>query len=117
MATSQDVYLADTLLQGQSNKGASDPLSDLFAIVTDNHKRQKMNTSVLASANNDIPILVSKGYKLHEVNPPTSQPMNQSEANTLANYQSKSNKSRSGVKINTYNSNPYSNASSHDFDT
>ena len=63
MSTTQDVNLKDIWLQGQSDKGDSDPLSDTFAIVTDHHKRQKTYTSVSASANKDIPILASDGDK------------------------------------------------------
>ena len=74
MATSQDVNLAYTWLQGQSNKGVSDTLSDPFTIVNDHHKRQKTNTSLSESVNKDIPISVSKAVKLHEASSPTSQP-------------------------------------------
>ena len=77
MATSQDVNLADTWLRVQSNEEASDPLSDPFAIVTDRHKHQKTNTYGSASANKDIPVSVSEGYKSHEASSPTSQPMHQ----------------------------------------
>ena len=117
MATDQDVDLADTWLQGQSKEGLSDPLSDPFAILTDHHKRQKMNTSGYSSDNKDIPISVSEGDKLHEVRSPTSQPMNQSVANSFFYSQSKSNNGRAGVQIDTYNSNPCSDPSSHYFDT
>ena len=63
MATSQDFDLEDTWLQGKSNKGASDPLSDPFAIVTDHKKLQKTNTLGPDYDNKDIPILVSEGIK------------------------------------------------------
>ena len=85
MATSQDVNLAYTWLQGQSNKGELDPLSDPFAIVTDNHKRQKIITSGSASANKDIPISVSERDNYHESSSPTSHPINQSAANSFSN--------------------------------
>ena len=117
MATSQYVDLEDTGLNRQSNKGAFHPLSYTFAIVTYNNKRQNTNTSGYASANKDIPISVSEGDKLNESRLPTSQPMNQSEANSLTNYQSKSNNIRAEVQIDTYNSNLYIDPSSHDFDT
>ena len=45
MATDQDVYLEDSWLKGKSNEGASDQLSDPFAILTYHHKFQKTNTS------------------------------------------------------------------------
>ena len=85
--------------------------------MTDHHKLQKTNTSGSDSANKDIPISVSEGDKLNESRLPTSQPMNQSEANSLTNYQSKSNNIRAEVQIDTYNSNLYIDPSSHDFDT
>ena len=117
MATAQDVDLADTWLRGKSNKGVSDPLSDPFAIVTDHHKCQNTNTSGSASANKDIPISVSEGEKLHEASSPTSQPMNQYAANLFANYLSKYNNGRAKFQIDKYNSNPYSDPSSQNFDT
>ena len=117
IATAQDVYLAETWLQFQSNEGASDILSYHFNIVTDHHKRQKTNTSGSSSSNKDIPILVSEGVKSHEASLPTSQTMNQSEANSFASSRSKSNNGRAGVQIGTYNSTLYRNSSSHDFDT
>ena len=61
MATSQNVYMAYTWLRGQSNKGELDTLSDSFAVVTDHHKSQNLNTSVSASSNIDSPISVSEG--------------------------------------------------------
>ena len=116
MATAQDVDLEDTWLSKKSNEGRSDPLSDPFAIVTDHHKHQKTNTSGSDSANKDIPIYVSEGVKLHEASLPTSQPMNQSVYNSFANSRSKSNNGRAGAQIDTYNSNPYSDPSSQNFD-
>ena len=38
MDTPQDVDLADTWLRGQSNEGASDPISDPFALIITNIK-------------------------------------------------------------------------------
>ena len=76
MAASQDVDLADTWLWGQSNVGASDLLSDPFAIVTDHHKHQNKNSSVSDYNNKDISISVSEGDKSHETRSPTSQHMN-----------------------------------------
>ena len=117
MATAQYVDLSETWLQGQSNKGASDPLSYPFAIVTDHNKRQKTNTSGYYYANKDIPISVSEGEKLHEASLPTSQPMNQSADNSFTDSQSTSNNGIAGFKIDTFNSNPYSDPSSQNFDT
>ena len=108
MATSQDVYLSDTWLQGQSNKGESYPLSYPFDIVTDHHKCQNRNTSGSASDNKKIPISVSEGDRSHKAISPNSQHKNQSADNSLTNYQSKFNNIRDGVKIDTHNSNPYS---------
>ena len=85
MATAPDVDLADSWMQGQSNEGAPYPLSYPFGMVTDHHKRQKTNTSGYVSANKDIPISVSEGYKLHEESSRDSDPMNQSTANSFAN--------------------------------
>ena len=56
MATAQDVHLLDTWLRGQSNERSSDPLSDPFAIATDNQKRQKTNISGYASSNKNITV-------------------------------------------------------------
>ena len=117
MATTQDVDLEDTWLRGQFSEKASGPISDSFDIATDHHKHQNKNTSGYDSANKDTPISVSEGDKLHETSSPTSQPMNQSEANSFANSQSKYNIGRAGDQIDTFNSNPYINLSSHDFDT
>ena len=116
-ATAQDIDLADTWLQGQSNEGASDPLSYTFYIVTDHRKCQNTNTSGSASANKDIPISVPDGDNSCEASSPTSYPMNQSLANSFAYSQIKSNNVRAGVQKDTYNSNPYSDPSSHDFYT
>ena len=88
MATSQYVDLSYTWMQGQSNKGASDLISDTFANVTDHHKRQKTNTSGSASANKDIPISASEGYTWHKAISPTSQPMDKSADKSFANSQS-----------------------------
>ena len=66
MATSQDVNLEDTWILGQSNEGALDPLSDPFAIVTDNHKRKNTNTSESASANKEILISAYERDKSHK---------------------------------------------------
>ena len=117
MATAQDVNLADTWPRLQSNEEASDPLSDTFVIVTDCHKHQKTNTSGSASDNKDIPILASEGDKLNLASSPTSQPMNQPAYNSFANAQSMSNNGRSGVQIDTFNSNSYSDPSSHNYYT
>ena len=117
MTTSQDVDLAYTWLRGKYNEGAPDPLSYPFAIVTGHYKRQKMNTSVSASSNKNIPISASKGDKSHESSWPTSQPVNQSAANPFANARSISNNGRSGFQIDTFNSNPYSDSLSHNYDT
>ena len=76
-----------------------------------------MNISGSASANKDIPVSFSEVVNLHETSLPTSQPMNQSAASSFANYHSKSNNGRSGVKIDTCNSNPYSDPSTQDFYT
>ena len=103
--------------KGQSNEGASDLLSDSFVIVNDPHKRQKTNTAGSASFNKDIPVSVSEGVKSHEASLPTSQPMNQCSANSFSNSRRTSNNGISGVQIDTYNSNLYSDPSSHDFDT
>ena len=43
--------------------------------------------------------------------------MNRSAANSFANSKSNYNNGRAGVQIDTYNSNPYSDPSSHNFDT
>ena len=61
VATVKDVDLVDTWLQGQSDKEASDPLLNPFAIVTDHQKRQMTNTSGSASDNKKIPISFSRG--------------------------------------------------------
>ena len=106
MATSQYVDLGDTWMQDQSNEGASDPLSDPLAIVTDHLKRQNMNTSGYASSNKDIYVSVSEGDKSPKASLPTSQPVNQPAANSLDNYRIKSNNGRAGVQLYTYNSNP-----------
>ena len=66
MATSQNVDLVDTWLQGQSNKDAPYLLSDTFATVTDHHKHQKTNNSVSTSAYKDILISASERYKSHK---------------------------------------------------
>ena len=44
MATTTDVELADTWLNGQSAEGATDQISDPFAIVTDHAKRPQTDT-------------------------------------------------------------------------
>ena len=44
MATTEDVSLADTWLNGQSAEGATDQLSDPFTIVTGHTKPPQMNT-------------------------------------------------------------------------
>ena len=117
MTTSQDVDLVDTWLWGKSNEGASDPLSDTFTIVTGHNKHQNTNTSGYASVNKYTPISVYDGDKSNEARLSTSQPMNQSVANSFANYQSKSNNGRAEVQIDTFNSFPYSDPPSHNFDT
>ena len=91
-------------------------LSYPFAIVTDNHKRQKTNTSGLDSAYKDIHILASEGDTYHKAIPPTSQSMNQPTASSFANSQSKSNNGRTGVQTETFKYNLYRNPLSHDSD-
>ena len=113
MATAQDIDLADTCLQVKCNKRALDQILGPFIVVTHHHKRQKINASGSTSNNKDIPISVSEGDKSHESSSPTSQPMNQSAANSFANYRSKSNNVRYGFQIDTFNSNPYRNPLSH----
>ena len=73
MATPKDVDFAYTWLNGQSNKGASDHLSYPFAIVIDQHKRQKMNTPGSVSMKKNIPVLPPKGYNSPGDNLPPSQ--------------------------------------------
>ena len=117
MATSQYIEFSDTWLRVQYNEGASGPISYPFAIVTDNHKIQKTNTSGSTYDNKDISVSASKGDKLHEASSPTSQPMNNYADNSFANNQSISNNGRARFQIDTFNSNLYSDPLSHDSDT
>ena len=117
LATAQYFDLSNTWLWGQSNEEASDPLLDPFAIVTDHQKCHKMSTSGCASDNKDIPILSSKGDKLHEASLPTSHPMKQPTSNSFANAQSMSNICIAGVKTFIFNSKSYSDPLSHDSGT
>ena len=84
--------------------------------MTDNHKRQKTNTYGSVSANKYIHILASTGDNIHESSSPTSHLMNQYAANSFANSWSMSNNVRSGVQIDTLNSNLYSNQNFHSSD-
>ena len=73
MVTPKDVDFSDTWLNVKSNMGASDQLPDLFSIVIDQHKRQKMNTPGSIPMKNNIPVLSPKGYNSPGDNLPPSQ--------------------------------------------
>ena len=60
--TLKDVGLAYTWLNGQSNVGASDQISDPFVIMKDQHKHKNKNTPGSTPASNKIPILDCEGY-------------------------------------------------------
>ena len=64
MATTTDVDLVDTWLNGQSAAGATDEISDPFAIVTDHAKRPRTDTpgSQLSIPSNNIHTSNSEGY-------------------------------------------------------
>ena len=69
MATTKDVNLADTWLNGQSAAGATDQISYLFAIVTDNTKRPRTDIPVSqdSSPSSKIHTSISKGDNLHGI--------------------------------------------------
>ena len=93
MDTPKDVDLADTCLNGQSNVGAPDELSDPFVIVIDQPKRQNRNTTGSTPMSNNLTISASERYNsLGDSSPPSQHnQMNRDAANPFANSGSKSN--------------------------
>ena len=67
MATTTDVDLADTWLNGQSTAGATDQLSDPFGILTGHTKRPRTDTpgSQDSSPSSNIHTSISDGDKSH----------------------------------------------------
>ena len=92
MDTTTDVDLADTWLNGQSAAGATDQISDPFAIVTDHAKRPRTDTpgSQLSTPSNNIHTSNSEGDNSHGISSGTSQQeqSNQAAANYFANTRS-----------------------------
>ena len=86
MATTKEVNLADTLLNGKSAEGATDHISNSFAIVTDHTKRPRTNTPGYPSPSKSIHTLNSLGDNSHGISSLSSQheQVNQSAANSLA---------------------------------
>ena len=61
MSTTKHINLADTWLNGQSAVGATDQLSDPFAMVNDHIKRRKTDTPGYYSPSSNINISDSEG--------------------------------------------------------
>ena len=111
MATTTDVDLADTWLNGQSAAGATDQISDPFAIVTDNAKRPRTDTpgSKLSTLSNNIHTSNSEGYNSNGISsgPSKQEQSNQAAANSFANTISFSNNQpRAGAHIDTIGPDP-----------
>ena len=111
MATTTDVDLADTWLNGQSSAGATDQISDPFAIVTDHAKLPRTDTpgSKLSTLSNNIHTSNSEGDNLHGIisRPSQQEQSNQAAANSFANTRSLSNNQpRAGSYIDTIGPDP-----------
>ena len=111
MATTTDVDLADTWLNGQSAAGATDQISDPFAIVTDHAKRPQTDTpgSKLSNPSNNIHTSNSEGDTSHGISsrPSQQEQSNQEAANSFANTRSLSNNQpRAGAHIDTIGPDP-----------
>ena len=111
MATTTNVDLDDTWLNGQSAAGATDQISDPFAIVTDHAKRPRTDTpgSQLSTPSNNIHTSNSEGENSHGISsgPSQQEQSNQAAANSFANTRSLSNNQpRAGSHIDTIGSDP-----------
>ena len=109
VATTKDVDLADTWLNGQSAAGATDQLSDPFEIVTDHKKRPRTDTPGYqdSSPTSNIHTSISEGDNLHRISFTSSQQekSNQSAANYFVNDRSwSSNRARDGAHTDTIGS-------------
>ena len=109
MATTKDVNLADTWLNGHSAACAMDQLSNTFEIVTDHTKRPRMDTprSQDSSPSSKIHTSISEGDNSHGISSTHSQQekSNQAEANYFVNTRSwSSNMARAGSHTDTIGS-------------
>ena len=116
MATPNYVDLAYTWLNYQSNVGVLYHLSNPFAMVTDQHKRQKKNIPGSTPVSNNIPILAYEGDNPPGDNSPPSQnnQTNQDASSSFANAGSKSNSVRAGFQTDIFSSNPMLTYRTHD---
>ena len=111
MATTIEVNLADTWLNGQSAANATDHLSYPFTIVTDQTKRPRTDTpeSQDSSPRSKIQTSISEGDNSHGISstPSQQEQSNQAEANSFINTRSlSSNMARSGSHTDTIGSTP-----------
>ena len=109
MATSNDVNLAGTWLNGQYAVDAMDQISDPFAIVTDHTKHRKTDTRGYSSMSSNIHTSDSEGDNSPGNSSPPSQhnKMNDVAANSFASIGNLfSNVTRAVVHTNNFDSNP-----------
>ena len=101
MATTEDVLKADTWLSDQKMVDATDQLTDLFAIVPDQHKKQQPQRR---EANKITPIMehvVSKGDFLPHRSPPPHRDLTIHAADNLFGINGCANLGRAGAAKNT----------------
>ena len=67
MAVTEGVNLSETWLNGKSEEGATDQLSDAFAIVTDTTKLPRTNTPGYPSLSKSIHTSNSEGDNSHGI--------------------------------------------------
>ena len=117
IATTRDVSLADTWLNGKSVEVAMDKLLDPFAIVTDHTKRPRTNYPGSPSPNKSIHTSNSKGDDSHGITSLSSQheQVNQAAENSFASVgSSSSNKAVDRSHTDIFGSNPMFASKTHD---
>ena len=101
MATTEDVFKAETWLSDQQMVDATDHLTDPFAIVPDQHKRQRPQCH---AANKSTPItehVVSEGECLPHSSPPPHRDLMSHAAANLFEIDVCANIGRAGAAKNT----------------
>ena len=101
MATTKDVFNADTWLSNQKIVDATDQLTDPFLIVPDQHKKQRPQRRAAKKSNPITEHVVSEGDRLPPSSPPPHCDLTSHAAANLFDINGCANIGRSGAAINT----------------
>ena len=116
MATPKDVNLADTWLYGQSEEGASDQLTDPFAVVVDHHDSQKATNPGQNPVSHTNPISLSEGDGSPGISSPLPEhdQLNHAAADSFARSRMKSRNGRAGTEDDIFGPAPSTGNKTHD---